>query len=407
MGVMNVECGIYLDNNASTPIADSVLEAMAACARCQHANPSSSHRAGRQARQIIETAREELLVALGAKLTGTNPDELIFTSGATEANNLALRGIVQKGTILLSPTEHPSVARVGELLTQDGIDVRWLKVNHQGIISLEELEKSLAQSEVNLVSVIWAHHETGVLQPICEIAELCARYNTPLHTDATQIATKIKIDLKQIPIAAMSFSAHKFHGPAGAGGLFIRGGVGIRPLMHGGFQQAGKRPGTESPVLVEGLRAAWQWSSTRSESQNESSLLAMRQRLEKLLRSGIPDVVIHGSQVERGPQTTFFSVPSVDRQLLFMALDQRGIASSTGAACESGAAERSMTLQKMGVEDDLIDGALRLSLGHFNTPVEVDKSVGCILHCINNLRPPLDSGLGVAPAPRKGAKLVE
>ncbi|MDG2207250.1 MAG: cysteine desulfurase family protein [Pirellulales bacterium] len=404
---MDPEYAIYLDNNASTPIAGSVLEAMDACARCQHANPSSSHRAGRQARQIIETAREDLLVSLGAELTGATPDQLIFTSGATEANNLALRGIVQEGTILLSPTEHPSVARLGNLLGQDGIDVQWLKVDHRGIISLEGLEKSLAQGEVGLVSVIWAHHETGVLQPMCEIAELCARYNVPLHTDATQIATKIKIDLQQLPVAAMSFSAHKFHGPAGVGGLVVRGDVGIRPLMHGGFQQAGKRPGTESPVLVEGLRAAWQWASIQSESKNKNSLLAMREQLEKLLRNTLPDVVIHGSQVERGPQTTFFSVPRVDRQLLFMALDQRGIACSTGAACESGAAERSTTLQQMGVEEDLIDGALRLSLGHFNTPGQVDESVSCILSCVNNLRPPSDGHSGVAPAPLKGSKLVE
>ena len=404
---MDPEHAIYLDNNASTPIAGVVLEAMDACARCQHANPSSSHRAGRRARQIIETAREDLLVALGAKLTGATPDGLIFTSGATEANNLALRGIVQEGAILLSPTEHPSVSRIGDLLTRDGIDVQWLKVDHRGIISLEGLEKSLAQDKVGLVSVIWAHHETGVLQPMGEIAEICNRYDVPLHTDATQIATKMEIDLQQVPVAAMSFSAHKFHGPAGIGGLFVRGGVGMHPLMYGGFQQAGKRPGTESPVLVEGLRTAWQWASARSESQNKNSLLAMRERLEGLLRTALPDVVIHGSQVERGPQTTFFSVPGVDRQLLFMALDQRGIACSTGAACESGAAERSTTLREMGVEEDLIDGALRLSLGHFNTPVEVDESVGCILSCINNLRPPPDGRSGAAPAPLKGSKLVE
>ena len=407
MNSMSRESVIYLDNNASTPLAPPVLEAMMACARCQHANPSSSHQSGRQARQIIESAREELLVALGADLTSSTPDQLIFTSSATEANNLALRGMAQDGAVVLSPTEHPSIARLGQVLLNEGVDVRWLPVDQNGLIHLDQLQSWLASGGVGLVSVIWANHETGVLQPIHKIADLCALHNVPLHTDATQIATKKEIDLSGLRIASMTFSAHKFHGPRGIGGLFIRGGVSINPLMHGGFQQAGIRPGTESPILVEGLRTAWQWASERSKQQSEHSLVMMRERLERSLSKIIPEVVIHGSGTERAPQTTFFSVPGVDRQSLFMALDQFGVACSTGAACESGAAERSAILQAMGVEQGLIDGALRLSLGHLNTLEEVEDAVKRIFQCINNLQHHSYGQLRTAPARREGSKMVD
>jgi len=396
---------LYLDNNASTPLATPVLEAMLECARCQHANPASPHRFGRKARQVVERAREAILVDLGGQTTGTNPDRIIFTSGATEANNLALHGLGEAGPVILSPGEHPSVERVARSMAQNGIVVHWLEVDRQGIISIQQLENLLKQG-ASLVSVIWAQHETGVLQPIRRIAELCMTYGVPLHTDATQIINKIPIDLQEIPVSALTFSGHKFHGPKGIGGLFVRGNTQLKPLLLGGFQQSGVRPGTESPVLAEGLWAAWKWSHSQMSDKGQS-LRKMRDFLEHQIALAFPNVVFHGDQTERAPQTSCFSVEGVNRQALLMALDQSGMACSTGAACESGAVQRSPILEAMKCETSLLDAAIRLSVGYLNTNQEMELAANRITLCINNLQKNISSPTTTAPARREGLKMVD
>lgn len=396
---------LYLDNNASTPLATPVLEAMLECARCQHANPASPHRFGRKARQVVERAREGILVDLGGQTTGLNPDRIIFTSGATEANNLALHGLGEAGPIIISPGEHPSVERVARSLEKNGTVVHWLDVDRQGVISVQQLE-DLLQQGASLVSVIWAQHETGVLQPIQKIAELCQTYGVPLHTDATQIVNKIPIDLQKIPVSALTFSGHKFHGPKGVGGLFIRGNTPLKPLLLGGFQQSGARPGTESPVLAEGLWAAWKWSHSQMRD-NIQALSKMRNFLEHQIALAFPDVVFHGDQAERAPQTSCFSVAGVDRQALLMTLDQSGIACSTGAACESGAVQRSPILEAMKCETSLLDAAIRLSVGYLNTNQEMELAAQRITLCINKLQKSISSPNTPAPARRQGLKMVD
>ena len=402
---MSVRPVLYLDNNASTPLAAPVLEAMVKCARCQHANPASPHQLGRKARHVVERVREEILADLGGMLPGTTPDRLIFTSGATEANNLAVRGMGRKGPVILSSVEHPSVERVGQFLIQEGTEVRWLSVNSDGLISLDQLEFFLRQG-ASLVSIIWANHETGVCQPMAKIGDLCRQYNIPLHTDATQIIAKKKIDLREIAVDALTFSSHKFHGPKGIGCLFVRGNVPLAPLVYGGFQQAGIRPGTESPVLVEGLWAAWKWAQGQRE-QAVPPLAAMRDCLENRLLAAFPHIVFHGCRVERSPQTSCFSLRGLDRQVLLMALDQKGIACSTGAACESGAAQRSATLGAMGCETSLLEAAIRLSVGYLNTPDEMDDAGGRIISCINNLQQASSPVSAATPARREGSKMVD
>ena len=396
---------IYLDNNATTPVALPVLEAMTACARCQHANPASYHRLGQRARQVVERSRESLLVALGGNLTGHPPDQFISTSGATEANNWVLRRLCGKGPIVCSAIEHPSVSRMGQLLQREGVDVCWLNVDHNGLVCLEQLELFLRRGP-KLVSIIWANHETGVIQPMIEIDRLCSHYGVPLHTDATQIFAKQKIDFRQFDISAITVSAHKFHGPVGIGGVLIRSGVSLSPFLQGGFQQGGLRPGTESPVLAEGLKTAWEWSLRQIEL-DECFLITMRDRLEERIREAFPEVVIHGDAVKRAPQTTCFSLPEIDRQALLMALDQAGVACSTGAACESGAQKRSPTLEAMGCKPHQVETAIRLSVGRLNTPEEVEEAADRILLSVRNLQRPSSRGSGGIPARRQTPKMVD
>ena len=402
---MSERAVLYLDNNASTPLATTVLEAMVACARCQHANPASPHQLGRKARHVVEQVRENILVDMGATITGAKPDRLIFTSGATEANNLVLRGMGGKGPIILSPIEHPSIDRVGKILAEEGVTVLWLDVDCHGVISLEKLESFLRRG-ATLVSIIWANHETGVIQPMTRIADLCQQYNVPLHTDATQIITKTKINLQTIPVSALTFSSHKFHGPKGIGGLFVRGNTSLTPILSGGFQQAGLRPGTESPVLAQGLGAAWQWSQRKREAAS-GSLASMRNRLESKLSAAFSEMVFHSDQAERAPQTSCFSLDGLDQQALLMALDQAGIACSTGAACESGAAQRSTILEAMGCKTSLLEAAIRLSVGYLNTPEEIEDSACRIISCINNLQSSTSTSSKAIPARREGLKMVD
>lgn len=403
-GVSN-DAVIYLDNNATTPVALPVLEAMIACARCQHANPASHHRLGQRARQVVEQSRERLLIALGGNLAGHTPDQFVFTSGATEANNWVLRKLCGEGPLVCSAIEHPSISRTGHLLQQEGVDVCWLNVDHNGLVCLDQLELFLRRGP-KLVSIIWANHETGVIQPMNEIDRLCRHYGVPLHTDATQIFAKQKIDFRQYNISAITVSAHKFHGPGGIGGLWIRGDVPLNPLLYGGLQQGGLRAGTESPILVEGLKAAEEWS-LRQPEMGEYSLVAMRDRLEERIKEAVPDVVIHGGAVTRAPQTTCFSLPGINRQALLMSLDQAGIACSTGAACESGTPQRSPTLEAMGCKPHQIETAIRLSVGRLNTPDEIEEAVSRILLSFNTLQRISSREPVGMPARRGGPKMVD
>lgn len=401
------ESVIYLDNNATTPMAAAVAEAMDQCARCQHANPASQHEPGRRARRMLENTRDTIIELLGGRSGGTDPDRLIFTSGATEANNLALLGMAGSvpGRVLLSAIEHPSVSRAAGFLAARGFEVRLLPVDRHGNVRLDQLV-DLINEQTRLVSVIWGNHETGVLQPIKNIADVCREFGIPLHTDAVQVAGKIPITFRELGMAALTISSHKFHGPKGIGGLLLRPDTTVQPILYGGFQQAGLRPGTQSVELAIGMKVALELG-VYQDGAIMHTLRSMRERLEKILCENLPGTIIHSQGTSRVPHTSLISFSGCDRQAVVMALDQVGIACATGSACESGSTELSPTLLAMGCDRSLVRSAIRLSVGNHNTVDEIDEAARRIVATIKHLRQVNCRSVGVEAARRRTRKTLQ
>lgn len=375
---------IYLDHNSTTMLCAEAASAMAPWLSERFGNPASQHRVGRRARQAIEEARDSIGRILGVRQTGMQADQVIFTSGGTEANNLALLGLTgclepgcMPGEIVISAIEHPSVRVPAELLEQHGWKVHRLPVDQSGVVQVEQLEACLNE-RTRLVSVMLANNETGVIQPVREIAEICQRRGVPLHTDAVQMAGKLPVDFQSLGAGAMTIAAHKFHGPLGTGALLVRHGLRLSPLVVGGFQQAGLRGGTESVALALGMQAALAaWEAEHSSRRERVQTL--RDRFEDRLKAICGDEIeVVGQHAERLPNTSCVSFLGCDRQALVMALDLAGVACSTGSACASGSSEPSPVLIAMGCEADVLAGALRFSLGAATTSAEIDEAVECI-----------------------------
>jgi cysteine desulfurase len=383
---------IYLDNNATTPIDPRVSEAMLETRQQYFGNPSSQHYWGQQARSRIERSTENALAALGGKTGGMSDDRLVWTSGGTESNNLALRGLLPPGgRLIYSAVEHPSVTAMAEQLARDGHEVSLIEVSSVGVLSLDALVQKLEQrtpgdgQRVDLVSVMTGNNETGVIQPIEEIAKICHSAGARLHTDAVQAIGKIEIDFGSMNVDAMTIAPHKFHGPRGIGALMLKHGLDATPLLHGGFQQFGSRPGTECPALVVGAETALRLA-VEDLPQSTKHLRRLRDNLEQLVRAKIPDVVVVSETADRLPQTSCLAFPGIDRQALLIALDQRGIACSTGSACASGSSDPSSTLQAMCLPDDLVNAAIRFSVGKQTTEEEVRNAADWITAVVNTLR---------------------
>lgn len=374
---------IYLDHNSTTPLLPEVARTLAECYAAGYANPASPHRPGREARRVLESARDDIARMLGAD---PNQDQVIFTSGGTESNNLALRGLAgrQRGRIIVSAIEHPSVLGTAEYLGRLGFDLRHVRVSHDGVVDLDHF-RQLLDRDTRIVSVMLGNNETGVLQPVADMATLCRQVNVPFHSDAVQVVGKLPVDFRALGISAMSVSAHKFHGPLGVGVLVIGAGSHLEPVLYGGHQQQALRPGTESvPLAVGMLRALQIW---QDEAENRSLVLqSLRDRLEALLRHAVPNVTINGANADRLPHTTNISFPGLDRQALLMALDQAGVACSTGSACASGSTQPSPVLLAMGVPEPIVNGSLRISLGATTTLQDVDQAACRILQVVNDLR---------------------
>jgi cysteine desulfurase len=324
---------------------------------------------------VIEDAREVIGRILGAGSTGMDADRIIFTSGGTEANNLALFGLLedQPGRVIISGIEHPSVLTAAEYLGHRGFDVQYLRVNQNGVMDVDHM-RHLLNAETRLVSAMLANNETGVLQPVELIAEMCRDAGVPLHTDAVQAVGKIPVHFRQIGATAMTLTAHKFHGPRGIGALLVQARAPLQPMLRGGFQQGGLRPGTESVELVVGLRRALEvWQQDRQ--TRAVRMAALRDRFEDQLRATGIKLFVNGVGAPRLPHTSNVSFPGVDRQALQMALDMADIACSTGSACASGSSDPSQVLLAMHLAPDLVDSALRFSLGAFTTTQEIDTAV--------------------------------
>ncbi len=380
---------IYLDHNATSPILPEVADALREASLRYGANPGSQHEPGRQARRALEDARLRIGEVLGARCQGTEADQVVFTSGGTEANNLALFGLTAHfaavpGHLVVSGLEHPSIAASAMALESRGWRVDRAPATRAGVVQPETIE-SLLRPETRLVSLMLASNETGVLQPVAEVARLCGSRGIPLHTDAVQVVGKLPVDFAGLGVATLSCAAHKFHGPLGIGALILGHNVRLRPLVYGGHQQAGLRPGTETVALVLGMRAALEcWS--READARAARMRALRDRLEQQILTEEPSATIIGQQVERLPNTSNIAFPGLDRQALVMALDLAGVACSTGSACASGSSEPSVSLVAMGLEKALVDGSIRLSLGATTTAPEIDEAASRILRVCQHLR---------------------
>ena len=391
---------IYLDCNATTPIDPRVVEAMARAWQKCGANPASQHEPGRQARRTLEEAREGIAALLGAKTSGMDADQVIFTSGGTEANNLALLGLSEPEVgsqrsevktretakrVVISAIEHPSVIAAGEELRRRGCEVVPAEVDANGVIAIGELIAHLRQTTA-LVSVMLANNETGVIQPVAEIATRCRARGIVMHTDAVQAVGKIAVNFRELGVDAMTVAPHKFHGPLGIGALILRHGVGLQPQLFGGFQQGGLRPGTENVALAVGFCEALRlWHDEAS--HREARMRSLRDELECSLRAGLPEIVVVGECSPRLPNTSCVALPGVNRQALVMALDLAGVACSTGSACASGSSQPSPTLVAMGLPGEQIEAAIRCSLGGSTTAAEVAQAARHIVNAVNHLRP--------------------
>lgn len=377
---------IYFDNNATTPLAPEAAEAMERAAKECWGNPSSQHRFGRRARQVLEDAREAIGNLLGASLAGFPPDRVIFTSGGTEANNLASFGLAgsSAGHMIVSEIEHPSVSGPADVLAGRGWRLDKLPVATDGVVMADELHGLLCP-DTRLISVMLANNETGVLQPVEEIARIAAAAGVPVHTDAVQPVAKLPVHFRQLGVTSLTATAHKFHGPIGIGVLIVRAGVELPSMFFGGHQQEGFRPGTEPVVLAAGMRAALEaWH--READGRRQRLEAMRDEFESLLVAEFPELVIHGRDAPRLPHTSHIAFPGIDSQALGMALDLAGVACSTGSACASGSSKPSPVLLSMGVNEPLARASLRFSFGAYSTPTEAQEAANRISLAYKELR---------------------
>ena len=358
---------IYLDHAATTPVRAEVLEAMQPFFGPRFGNPSSTHRWGREARVALDEARERLARCLGA-----SPDELCFTSGGTEADNMAVLGgwrarhATGRRAVVSTPIEHKAVLAAVHQVAREGGEERLTAMRPDGLVDEGSFD-ALVDESVALCSVMWVNNELGVIQPIARLAERARRSGAVFHTDAVQAFGKVGIDVATVPVDALTISGHKIGAPKGIGAIFIRRGTSLEPLFHGGSQDRGRRPGTENVAAAVGLaRAAELAVAERAEEWRR--LERMRDALETALLERIPDAVVHGRGAPRAPHVLNISVPGTDSESLLMALDLAGVACSSGSACQSGSVTPSHVLAAIGVPHELASAAIRMSLGCLTTP---------------------------------------
>jgi cysteine desulfurase len=366
---------IYLDYNATTPLLPEVFEAMRPYFLDQWGNASSPYRFGLLARAGIENAR-----CMVADLIAAEPNEILFTSGATEANNTALRTALharpEKRHVIVSKTEHSSVLECCESLERGGFKVTYLPVDQEGQIDPTELEEAIS-NETAIVSVMWANNETGVLLPIEQISEVCRQKGVPLHCDAVQAAGKVDVDVRRLDIDYLSISAHKIYGPKGVGALFVRTNSPFEPFQFGGHQEGGRRGGTENVALIAGFGVAAELARRDLNSRAEHAR-GLRDELEELIRQAIPEVRIYGANAERLPNTSNLGIDGIDSDAMVNFLDSRGICVSSGSACMSGALGPSHVILAMTGSQEQARQVIRFSVGRQTTSVEVAATVEAV-----------------------------
>jgi len=369
---------IYLDHNATTPLHPEVLEVMLPALRENYGNPSSVHSFGRTARVKLDEARDKV-----ASLIGAHSSEIVFTSGGTEANNLALLGaaFTKKGKIITSKIEHPSIINPCRQLEKQGVEVCYLNVDQKGRIDISELESQITAS-TSLLSLQHANSETGVLQDIKRICEITHKKGILFHTDAVQSVAKIPFDVNKIPVDMLSISAHKFNGPKGVGALYIRKGTpAIFSPVCGGGQEKKRRGGTENVAGIMGFGKACELAAQRIVEGNK--LVDLRDYFQKKTLELIPGTELFGDVDNRLPNTLNLGFDGVEGDTLLIALDMEGVAVSTGSACSSGSGLPSHVLKAMGLTEDKINSSIRFSLGTTTTRLELDLVIKTLVKSVN------------------------
>lgn len=365
---------VYLDHAATTPVREEVFEAMKPFYGPRFGNPSSTHRWGREARAALDEARERVGRCLGAR-----PDEICFTSGGTEADNLAIlgswRALKKQGrrAVVATPIEHKAILGAVHQAALEGAEERFLAMTPDGVIDRGSFD-ALVDDQVAVVSTMWVNNEIGTVQPVPELAAIAKERGAMVHTDAVQAFGKVKIDARSQKFDFLTISGHKFGAPKGIGALFIRRGTHLEPLMHGGQQDRGRRPGTENVAAAVGLARAAELTIAECEAHCER-LRKLRDRLQAGILAKVPDAIVHGRNAERAPHILNISVPGTDSESLLMALDLRGIAASGGSACQSGSTSPSHVLSAIGVRPDLASAAVRMSLGALTTDRCIDRVI--------------------------------
>lgn len=402
---------VYLDNNATTRPAPEVAAAVREVHEALWANPSSVHRFGQMVRQRVELARASV-----ARLIGAKPRELIFTSGGTESNNLAIRGVLDgackasggaSGVLITTPIEHSAVREPAGALEAAGGRVVRLGVDRDGLIDPRELDERLREASGGagdeapgpiLVSIQWANNETGVIQPIAEIAGVIAgargrareaggRLNALFHVDATQAVGKLPVDVKAVGMDLLTLAAHKFHGPKGTGALYVRTGVRLRPQQRGGPQEREKRGGTENTPGIIGMGvAAERAEAFVADTAAIERLRGLRDRFERRVLADVPGTVVNSGGAPRLWNTSNIGFPQLEAEAILLALSERGVCASAGAACSSGSLEPSPVLLAMGIPEPVAHGSVRFSLSRFTTDEEVDAAAGAVREVVERLR---------------------
>ncbi len=373
---------IYLDHNATTPIDRAVADNIIECMNEDFGNPSSGYPLGIRAKEKIETARAQVAAFLGCKSS-----EVVFTSGGSESNNMVIKGLIDfrkpgNHHIIISAVEHPAILNPALYCEEMGVRLTVLPVDHYGIVSLDDLQKSI-KSDTRLISIMLANNETGTLQPIKEVARIAKEYGVPLHTDAAQAVGKIPVDVNELGVDLLTVAGHKFYGPKGVGALFIREGLNVTPLIHGAGQETGKRAGTENVALASGLGTACGVAQERLKDDIHR-IKALRDRLQELLFENIEGLVLNGHLEERLPNTLNISVPDVEGSKILEGLS--GLAASTGAACHDRSTSLSHVLSAMKVTPEIGMGALRLSLGRGNDIHQIETAAAQIITRVREIK---------------------
>jgi cysteine desulfurase len=375
---------VYLDYNATTPVAPEVLDAMLPYFSAEFGNAASIHTPGQKARAAVELAREQVAALIGAR-----PQEIIFTSGGTESDNHAIFGIVSSPAaphphVITSFVEHEAVLNTCQALEKQGVSVTYLPVDQDGLIDLEHLRGAL-RPETVLITIMHANNELGTIQPLEKIGSIAKEADVYFHTDAVQSAGKIPIDVTQLQVDLLSISGHKLYAPKGVGALYVRGGTRVRQLLYGGHHQRGFRPGTENVAGIVGLGKATELARN-SLANDARRLSALRDQLEHGLLHRVPQSRINGGRAPRTPNTTNLVFPGIEGEALLIALDLKGLACSTGAACSSGAVEPSHVLTSIGLPPEEARASLRFSLGRHTTQADIDFALRVVPAAVAQLR---------------------